>query len=262
VLVITLRFPAAVVSAAAFCQKVMNYNYFLVVIIMLCIGVSYVTVHRIEVEGMEIQEEALITAYMNKAQNENLADAELSDAGQESENVLPVQQSSQEVTKILEDGSKVNTMYDGFGNKTETRCFINHPRLKCVILNAALDRPSRVRVFGQNGEIKDLPENMFEKAATASPDELANSAGIYATRQQAAQILSAQTNAAPTPYRVPLDNKVSIENVPTEQAANESQKSELKADGAETKSAAALKEVLPKANEKNDSVRRLPDERQ
>lgn len=88
-------------------------------------------------------------------------------------------QSSQEITKISSDGSSINVSYDGFGNKSETRTFNNNPFLKLILLRTAVDGSKQVFVYGQNGEVKSLPENMLDKILTAPSKELANAAGIF-----------------------------------------------------------------------------------
>jgi len=87
--------------------------------------------------------------------------------------------SSQEMTQITKDGLQINVMYDSYGNKTETRTFNAHPLLKFILLRTAVDGSRQVFVYGQNGEVKSLPENMLDKVLTASSNELANSAGIF-----------------------------------------------------------------------------------
>ena len=86
---------------------------------------------------------------------------------------------SREITRIAKDGSQINVSYDGFGNKSEKRTFNNDPLLRMILLRTGVDGNRQVFVYGQNGEVKNLPENMLDKVLTAAPNELANSAGIY-----------------------------------------------------------------------------------
>lgn len=131
---------------------------------------------------------------------------------------------SQETTKISPDQSRIDTMYDQFGNKTETRCFSDDLRLKCITLLTAADGKKKISAYGQNGEIKSLPADIFDKALTASANELADSAGIYQIYRQPApvmQSLQSRNTAAslrPMPsYNFPVQNR-QIEPVPTEDA--------------------------------------------
>lgn len=87
--------------------------------------------------------------------------------------------SSQEITRIAQDGSKLEVMYDGYGNKTETRSFYNNPLLKLILLRTAADGSRQVFVYGQNGMVNSLPDNMLDKVLTAPSNELANAAGIF-----------------------------------------------------------------------------------
>jgi len=84
-----------------------------------------------------------------------------------------------DTTQTAKDGSQISVKYDGVGNKTETRTFNNNPLLRFILLHTGVDGKRRVTVYGQYGEVKSLPENMLDKIFTASPKELANSAGIY-----------------------------------------------------------------------------------
>lgn len=84
------------------------------------------------------------------------------------------------ITQIARDGSQIKIMYDGFGNKTETRTFENNPLLKTVLLRTDVDGKRRVFVYGQNGDVKSLPDDMLDKVLTAAPTDLASSAGIVA----------------------------------------------------------------------------------
>src|SRR5262249_18012363 len=39
-----------------------------------------------------------------------------------------------EKARLLDDNSEVSTMYDGYGNKTETRYFLNDPKLSSMTI--------------------------------------------------------------------------------------------------------------------------------
>jgi hypothetical protein len=92
--------------------------------------------------------------------------------------------SLQEITKIAADGSHINTMFDRYGNKTETRRFDYDSRLKFILLRTSADGQKQVFIYGQNGEVKGLPENMLDKALTAPANDLAAAAGIFEIRRQ------------------------------------------------------------------------------
>lgn len=80
-------------------------------------------------------------------------------------------------------GTQVSTMYDGFGNKIERRFFFQHPLLKAMVLRTSTNGQREVLIFGHNGEVKTVPQNMVDKAMTATADELAKSAGITMGRK-------------------------------------------------------------------------------
>ncbi len=86
--------------------------------------------------------------------------------------------SSSEMTKIAADNSKIDTMYDGFGNRTDTRCFDYHPRVKCVLVRSAADGQKQIFVYASNGEVKKLSEDMFAQVLTLPANEIATAAGI------------------------------------------------------------------------------------
>ncbi len=93
------------------------------------------------------------------------------------------EKSSEEISKLDSDGSKITTMYDGYGNKTETKVFGNDSRLKMVIVRTSADGSKQVFVYGHNGEVKSVPQNMFDKVLKSPSGEIANAAQIYETRE-------------------------------------------------------------------------------
>lgn len=91
--------------------------------------------------------------------------------------------SRQEAVKVLRDKSEVFVSYDGYGNKSITRFFNNDSLLNKIMLRIAADGRTQIFVYGQNGKIKNLPDNMVNKILNSSAAELANSAQIYETRE-------------------------------------------------------------------------------
>ena len=94
---------------------------------------------------------------------------------------------SPEQTIIADDKSKITTTFDGYGNKTETRCFVNHPRLDCVAVMTSANGKKQTLVYPVGSGAKNLPENSAVKALTASADELANLVGVSETRDDIAK---------------------------------------------------------------------------
>lgn len=91
-------------------------------------------------------------------------------------------QSTEESAKRNGDSSLIKTMIDGFGNKIETRIFNDHPLLHRIIIRTFVNGRKAAFVYGQNGDVNDLPVEMHNQAMNASADELAKSAGIFTGR--------------------------------------------------------------------------------
>ncbi len=100
-------------------------------------------------------------------------------------------------SKTLNDNSTLNTMFDGAGNKTETRFFDNHPLIKNVILRTSARGEKQIYIYAQNGDVKTSPEYLVEKALTASANELADAAGIFEQRKTRENNLTANKNSTP-----------------------------------------------------------------
>jgi hypothetical protein len=173
-----------------------------------------------ESESAEMEEVIFDDGYKPTARNEIIIkDSDL--AGRESA-AFKQHESPEEITKIGSDNSKITTMVDRFGNKTETRHFNYHPRVSFILLQTSADGKKQVFVYGQNGEVKSLPENMLNEVLTASPDEIANSAGII--QQQRQTLITVQNNPSssatpmtPVPsYHFPVQNQKNEANVKEE----------------------------------------------
>jgi hypothetical protein len=205
---------------------------------------------------------AAINDYVNKAPNSSSVDGK--SLADRSKNSPASGNGAQEQTKILDDNSRLNTMYDGFGNKTEARCFNNHPRLTCIVLTSALNGQRKVHVYGQNGDIKELPENLLDKVTTASAEELANMAGIYATRQGSMQNEYAQTTPVltlPAPPRPAEENQSSIRNLPTESVESKNADNPKPTSIVSETKPAAVEDTQSKENEKSSDSNRPTKEK-
>lgn len=129
----------------------------------------------------------VIIADKSRQQNENeivITDADVNEWDLPS---VSTGKKSREQTVIAGDKSKITTIVDDYGNKTETRCFVNHPRLDCVVVTTSAKGEKQTLVYPVGRGAKNLPENAAENALTASPDELANLAGVYETRDDVAR---------------------------------------------------------------------------
>ncbi len=80
---------------------------------------------------------------------------------------------------LASDGSRIRVMTDSYGNKSEMRYFDNDSKLDMILVRTSVNGEKQVYVYGQNGEVKDLPLNMVDKALTSNASELATAAGIY-----------------------------------------------------------------------------------
>jgi hypothetical protein len=194
----------------------MNYKFYLLTLICVFSLASCSKFGKSESDVVIIDDKP-----KTNTKNEVVIDDAFFDSEQEA--VSASKTGSHEMTKITFDKSRIDTMYDQFGNKTETRCFNNHLRLKCITISSAADGKKKISVYGQNGEIKGLPEAMIGKALTAPADELANSAGIYQIYRQPApvtQSVQSRTNLSLQPmpsYNFPVQNRP-VEQVAADEA--------------------------------------------
>lgn len=107
-----------------------------------------------------------------------ITDADLVDRNKQ---VSTTQERTQMAKRLLPDKSEIETMTDGYGNKTETRFFKEHPRLRCVILRTSAEGNQEVTVYGFGSDTKVVAD-LGDKALTASGDEIANAAQLTVTR--------------------------------------------------------------------------------
>lgn len=92
-----------------------------------------------------------------------------------------------EVQRLTGDNSQISAMYDGFGNKVETRIFIDNPLLQRVVVSTFASGERKGVVYAQNGAINDLPEDLLDKSMSGSADELARSVGVFRPRDESDQ---------------------------------------------------------------------------
>jgi hypothetical protein len=97
--------------------------------------------------------------------------------------IITTKATSKEPNRLLPDNSEVETLIDGFGNKTETRTFKNHPRLRFIIVRTAVDGTKTITVYGYDSDTKTL-DNFAGDPINASGDEIANAAKLYQTKTQ------------------------------------------------------------------------------
>lgn len=112
-----------------------------------------------------------------------------------------------EIPKFIADNSRITTMYDGYGNKTETRFFDNNPLLNSIIIRTSAAGDKQIFVNAQNGAVGHLPQNMFDRALSASANDLAAAANIVEGRRESAVPSLAESNPPLQPlpsYKFPV----------------------------------------------------------
>lgn len=133
------------------------------------------------------------------------------------------------VSRTEIDGSNITYSTDSYGNQTESRCFNNNTRISCVLLKTSAEGKKTGLVYAQNGKIKDLPSEMFDKFMTAPADDLANAAGIVETKNEFTLPVRAARKPQTSPvqplpsYKFPVQPKIETQQpaeLKTEDSAN------------------------------------------
>ena len=84
-------------------------------------------------------------------------------------------------SRTLGDLSVVTTSYDGYGNKSETRVFKSHPRLRMVMVRTGSGGTQLVYVYGKNGGVKILRKASGSDVLSMTADQIANKAEFFET---------------------------------------------------------------------------------
>lgn len=153
----------------------MNYKYFFILIIVLCVFVSFISLSKIRNNKTKPESVSAVNGNSTKSDDNRIGE-DASTVFEQNETISG--EGARETTTTASDGSKITTVFDRYGNKSETRYFNSNPRLNFVILKTTSEGYREVFVYGRNGAVEQLPENMLDKVTTASADEIANSAGI------------------------------------------------------------------------------------
>lgn len=85
-------------------------------------------------------------------------------------------------TTTLIDGSTLTTIVDGNGNKSETRLFQGHSRIRMLLVRTSTDGSTSVYVYPHLGGVKRLYKESRVDVRTVSADELAAKAEVFETR--------------------------------------------------------------------------------
>ena len=240
----------------------MNYKYFFILIIVLCVFVSFVSLGKIRDNKANTESADAVNGNSAKSDANRIGEDASTALG---ENEATSLEAARETTATASDGSKITTVFDRYGNKSETRYFNSHPRLRFVILNTTGEGYREVFVYGQNGTVNQLPENMLDKITTASADEIANSAGIpvFIERGSAPQpdfVLNNSQPSAPPIQMRPLNplppETQSIESVTAEEDAEDAKTAK---DDAEKKISSAEENTRPKESKETITLNRQPE---
>lgn len=97
----------------------------------------------------------------------------------------------------LNDKSEIVTMYDGYGNKTQTRYFKGHSRVQLVVVRSGTDKTKQVFVYGFDDETIQMDDKFSEVALSGSGDEIANAAGLKTNRPFKSSLLSVKPTPIP-----------------------------------------------------------------
>lgn len=157
----------------------MNIKFYILIILLFAASCSSV---KTETETAQKPEVMIEDGYKTSENGELLIEDK--DIKPVQEPVVTTKANSQQNNIVASDGSKISVMLDGYGNKSETRYFDNHPRLQMVLLRTAANGDKQIFVYGQNGEVKDLPPNMANSVMTSPADDLAKASGITEGRKQ------------------------------------------------------------------------------
>lgn len=159
-------------------QRSMNRKFSFILVVIVCLFTSCSSLSKSESES--VREEIVF----NDGYNGNevvIEDKDLN--GKEGTTPVPVK-GNEEITKIEEDNSRISVVTDRYGNRIETRTFNQDPQLALIVLQTSADGKKQVFVYGQNGDVKSVPENMLNKIMTAPANEIASAAGISVTRRE------------------------------------------------------------------------------
>lgn len=113
---------------------------------------------------------------------------------------FPIDATNATTVTELQD-SVITSTNDNVGNRIETRVFRAHPRLSQVVVITGKNKQKRARVYGNRGEVRELPVGVTQNALIWSGDDLADAVGIALDKapKKNANQLPPLENATPTP---------------------------------------------------------------
>ena len=151
----------------------MNIKFYILIIIAFSISCSSAKTEPIDAQKAEV---VIEDGYKTTDAGDLLIEDK--DLKHVQEAVVTTTESSEQNNIVAYDGSKISVMLDGYGNKSETRYFDNDPKLQMILLRTSVNGQRQIFVYGQNGEVKDLPPSMASGVLTSTADELAKAADI------------------------------------------------------------------------------------
>jgi hypothetical protein len=238
----------------------MNNKYFFILIIVLCVFISFISLGKIRNNKAKTESVSVVNGSSAVTDGIQTGEDAFIPLGENETNSGGV---GRETTATASDGSKITTVFDRYGNKSETRYFDSNSRLHFIILKTTSEGYREVFVYGRDGTVKQLPEHMLDKVTTASADEIANSAGIPMTIERRSPpppdfvLTNSQPSSIPPIQMLPLNPlpPQTIEPV----AKENTEEVKTAEDDVEKKIASAEENTRPKENKEAITLNRQPE---
>ena len=118
---------------------------------------------------------------------------------------FPTEATNATTVTELQD-SVITSTNDNVGNRIETRVFRAHPRLSQVVVVTGKNKHKSGRIYGNRGEVKEIPGSLIQNALILNGDELADAVGIAPDKspKRNAPQLPALEKPTPTPTPKPV----------------------------------------------------------
>jgi len=196
----------------------MNIKIYILIIVLVALSVSCSSEKSVAT-NTEKPEVVIEDGYKTTGEGELVIEDK--DLKHIQEAVVTSKENSQQNNIVAYDGSKISVMLDGFGNKSETRYFDNDPKLQMILLRTAANGERQAFVYGQNGEVKDVPPAMLDKVMSLPAAELAQAANIYESKKERALSQNYTTVSMPTTAMTSMQS-LPVNQTPLQTQTNES----------------------------------------
>ena len=130
-------------------------------------------------------------------------------------------------TKIGAYNSHISVSFDGSGNKIENRYFDNHSRLSYLLVTTPVKGEQKVMIFGKNGQLREMTADQFNDFLTASPEEIADRAGIIEPIKPVMPPPQIATKIEPIQTDNSIVSTPPVQSLPGDTIAVETNKTEL-----------------------------------